>query len=115
MKKLTASALALALAMGAGSAMANHHEGHMEEKFEMVDTNNDGMISKAEWDAKGDKMFNKMDADGNGNISKAEGEAFKEKMKAKWDHKGDHNKKRDMSDHDDKGNDHKIEKNSVER
>ena len=43
-----------------------------DKKMEMLDTDNDGMVSKAEMRAHSDAMFAKSDTDNNGMISKEE-------------------------------------------
>ncbi|HEV8695203.1 MAG TPA: hypothetical protein VGQ93_13625 [Lysobacter sp.] len=43
--------------------------------FEMMDSNKDGMVSRAECDAVHDAHFKKMDANGDGMISRAEADA----------------------------------------
>lgn len=86
MKIITFSALSLFIALASGSSNAaedsgNHKKiaGHM---FKENDIDKDGLISKSEWQAKGDKMF--ADADGNhdGNISPDEIKAHHEKKRA---------------------------------
>ena len=72
MKKITATAIALTVAMSAGAAFADHHEGHDESTFQMLDTNGDGMISVAEWGDKDAVKFTQIDTNGDGNISKEE-------------------------------------------
>ncbi|MFT3728289.1 MAG: hypothetical protein QM759_10750 [Terricaulis sp.] len=44
------------------------------------DTNNDGNISRAEFDAQSTEMFNHLDADHNGTISAAELQAMRDRM-----------------------------------
>jgi hypothetical protein len=97
MKFLTIPALAVALSLSAGTAMANHHEGHhgkdrMEHYFTKMDANKDGVVNKTEFTAKSVKMFNKMDANGDGMLTRAEAK----EAKKEWRHKkGDkkHHKK----------------------
>lgn len=86
MKKTTALALSLATALFAGQALAEHHEGkghHKGHMFEETDTNKDGKITKAEFQAQGDKIFAKMDTDGDGVITKEETEAKRKEWEAK--------------------------------
>ena len=64
-----------------------HHRGHrggMMMMAKMADTNNDGAVSKAEFDAAGEKHFAMMDADNDGQITQAERQAAHAKMKAQW-------------------------------
>ncbi len=91
---------ALALVGVSGSALAEsdkkgHHHGkeRMEKMLKKVDTNQDGVISRAEHDAFSDKRFKKMDADGDGNVTaeerKARHDAMKERRKSKKDAAGE--------------------------
>jgi hypothetical protein len=76
---------------------AEHHEGHgigaphammkqrMERKFQEIDADKDGKISKAEHAAESDKMFAEKDTDKDGFISKEEVEAHWAAKKAKWE------------------------------
>lgn len=81
MKKTTALTLSLLTALFAGQALAEHHgKGHM---FQKTDTNQDGVVTKAEFQAQGDKMFARTDTNGDGKIDQAEHEA---KMK-QWQEK----------------------------
>ena len=87
MNKLLLSAIAIsALSIGANTAMADHHKGgdHKGKMMERIDTDGDGVISKAEFMAKHEEKFAKMDTDGDGNLTKDEMEAAKAKMKEKW-------------------------------
>lgn len=43
-----------------------------KKMFSKLDADNDGKLSKAEFEAKFDKRFSRLDDDGDGNISKAE-------------------------------------------
>lgn len=64
-----------------------HHRGKrggMMMMAKMADTNNDGAVSKAEFDAAGEKHFAMMDADNDGQITQAERQAAHAKMKAQW-------------------------------
>lgn len=81
MKKLLAiSALALILS---GPAMAGEEGQHEPGKmFEKVDTDKDGLISKAEFLAKHEEMFTKIDTNTDGSLSKEELDAGREKWKA---------------------------------
>lgn len=99
MKKLLAfSALTLAFSVPAfagdvaggpdGKPGPRHHKGMM---FEKLDTDGNGEVTKAEFQAFHDKKFAEMDADGNGVVTKAEAEAAHEKMREKMK---EHRKKR---------------------
>lgn len=99
MKKTPIAILALGFALVAGQASAQHPEGHKGpgkhpgHMFEKVDTNKDGIITKEEFRAQGDKMFAGIDTNGDGKITKAESEAkhaeWKEKRAAwKAEHQG---------------------------
>ncbi|AKM11259.1 EF-hand domain-containing protein [Croceicoccus naphthovorans] len=74
---------------GDGDGMRGHHGkrgGHhgMRMMGKMADTNNDGVITRAEFDAGVASHFAKMDADGNGTVTVEERKAAREAMKAKW-------------------------------
>lgn len=88
----------MALALSSGAAMAQHHEdmGHDgphkgAKMFEKMDTDGDGVITKAEFVTASEKRFEKMDTDGDGNITedevKAAGDKWKEKMQEHHDMK----------------------------
>ncbi len=84
MKKLATAAVMLAC-MAAPAYADMHDDAHMkamvDEKFSMMDTNGDGMVSKEEYDAAMTKMFNDADTNGDGMLSKDEMMAAK---KAEW-------------------------------
>lgn len=81
-----APALAHAEPTGHGSHMYDEmHSGAMhgqleEEHFKEMDTNGDGMVSKAEFDAAHDKFFKEMDANGDGQLSPEEMKAGRGKV-----------------------------------
>jgi Ca2+-binding EF-hand superfamily protein len=61
------------------------HQRHGPEHFlNEVDTNKDGKVSKAEFNAKGETMFSESDADHDGFISQDEMKAAHEARMAKW-------------------------------
>lgn len=79
-KQLIMAAVALCLA---APAYADHHEGdmnkdgmkmkmHHDAKIKAMDTDGDGMISKAEWTAHHDAMWVKMDANADGSLDAEE-------------------------------------------
>jgi hypothetical protein len=85
----------------ATAVRAEHHEGHgagahhgmmkakMDKKFQEIDTDKDGKISKAEHQAESDRMFIEKDTNKDGFVDKAEVEAHWAAKKAKWeDRKG---------------------------
>lgn len=83
MKKTLLSATVLTLALTAGSvALADHHKGMHGPKAPIADANQDGQVSKAEFDSARANQFAKMDADKNGQVSAAEMQAHHEAMKA---------------------------------
>ncbi len=88
MKKLFYTVAVLgAFAVTSTAAMAEMHDGGHKtpgKMMERVDTNGDGVISKAEFMAKHEEAFAKMDADGNGSLTTEELESAKAKMKEKW-------------------------------
>ena len=55
----------------------------IQERLKEVDTNSDGIISKAEFMAKAEERFSKMDANGDGNITEDERSAMRDKFKQK--------------------------------
>lgn len=97
-KYVLTAAMALALGMTSGVAMAEHHEGgdHKGKMMERVDTDGDGMISKAEFMAKHEEKFAKMDANNDGQLSKEEMKEAREHMKEKWKEMKD--KREEMKD-----------------
>jgi hypothetical protein len=56
---------------GQGQMQGQMHE-KMQQRIKAMDTNGDGNISKAEFQANGDKHFQKMDSNGDGQISAQE-------------------------------------------
>jgi len=56
----------------------------VDKKFMEADTDKDGMISKAEHDAKAASMFTEVDTDSSGTLSKDEVTSH---MKKEWDEK----------------------------
>ena len=95
--------MAIAACVMASPAMAKdmtpaEKEAKMEKKTDMwfskIDSNSDGMISKEEHTAFGDKMFSDTDKDGNGSISKEEMKDMKKK---------EHDEMKDKMDDDKKG------------
>jgi Ca2+-binding EF-hand superfamily protein len=64
-------------------AKADNH-GYKGEMMEKVDTNGDGMVSRDEFMAKHEAKFNEMDADNDGNLTKDEMKAAKDTMKKRW-------------------------------
>ncbi|HVZ74276.1 MAG TPA: EF-hand domain-containing protein [Polyangia bacterium] len=73
--KLTLGAAGLAICLG-GAAFAHD----VDTKFQMMDTNGDGKISRDEHTAGSKKMFEKMDTNGDGKVTVAEMSAFHDKM-----------------------------------
>ena len=98
--KLTTSLALLAMATTVVDALMSyclkHKEVYLKMKYSEIQVveNNDGSISRAEFDAMHAKKFEKMDADNNGSVSQGEWTAMKEKwhekrkeMKQKWKEK----------------------------
>ncbi len=95
MKKLTALALAAAFSLTSAAALADHHgdkmgkkgEGHHGQKFEKIDTDGDGFLTRAEMEAyhkqKLDKMFEKADANKDGKLSREELQKGREEWREK--------------------------------
>lgn len=91
MKKRTITALILATSVLSAAAYADCDKGHKKggqkkhsaKHFSMIDTDEDGKLSKEEMLNFNEGHFNKMDADGDGFISKEE-----MKAKRKGKHKG---------------------------
>jgi Ca2+-binding EF-hand superfamily protein len=86
-------ALAGVLALVTSTAMADHHgeergeERKRHHKFEMVDTNSDGFVSRDEmFEAhrnRVDDMFERADGDQDGKLSKDEMKAAKKKLRSR--------------------------------
>jgi opacity protein-like surface antigen len=79
MRNLLLSALALAALTAAGAASAeaaasgapapgSRHAERRQQVFDKIDTNHDGSISRAEYQAWVDARFDKLDANGNGTV-----------------------------------------------
>ena len=86
-KFVLTAAMAAVLGLSATAAMAEHHEGGAHDKgkmMERIDTDGDGVVSKAEFMAKHEEKFTKMDKNSDGNLSKEEMESAREAMKEKW-------------------------------
>jgi len=86
MKKLFLMAAVLGgFALTSNDVLADNHDGHDHKgkMMQKVDTNNDGMISKAEFMAKHEEKFMKMDVNSDGMISAEEHKAAKNKWKEK--------------------------------
>lgn len=64
-----------------------HHGGGMMMMAKMADTNKDGAISQAEFNTAAVKRFDMMDANKDGQVTKEERQASREKMKAEWQSK----------------------------
>lgn len=87
-KFVLTAALAVSLGLTSGMALADHHEGGMGHKkgpkmLERIDTNGDGKVSKAEFDASHAERFSKMDANGDGFLEKNEMKSARKAMRAK--------------------------------
>ena len=63
---------------------------HPEHMIEMMDTDKDGKVSKAEWQAHHEKHFNEMDVNKDGFVTAEEMKAMHEKMREK--HRGEKGK-----------------------
>lgn len=83
---LTAAALVLSANAYAGHGGKCHgmHGKHKDKMFTMIDTNNDGAITREEQAAFSDKKFNETDANGDGKVTKEEMKAHFEKKRAEW-------------------------------
>ena len=85
---LTIALMSLA-PVAAMAADAPHDKmGHWKE----ADTNNDGVISKQEYQASQDKRFKDIDTSGDGNISQDEMQAHRAKMKEHFQQMREHHK-----------------------
>lgn len=96
MKILTIPAMALALSFGATAAYADHHKDGKHER---------GPMTKAEYMKKAEERFNRMDKDSNGTVTKEERKAAMKKMWEKHGkdgkrkhHKRDHAKTNEMNE-----------------
>ena len=107
MKSRALSGLVVAMVVGLAAASTFAHDKGMHGNDDMMtrmDTNHDGMVSKAEHDAYAQSMFDKMDANHDGMVSKAEMDAG---MKSMHDeHMKEDKAKDDMSKHDAMDMDH---------
>lgn len=72
-----------------------HHKGGM---FEKLDTDGDGKVTKAEFEAFHAEKFTKMDADGDGVVTKEEAAAAREKFKEHRGKKGERHHKAPPAD-----------------
>lgn len=93
MNKYTVLMLSCAAMLAATTASANDHEGKLPPQggaphgkmhggmFKETDSNGDGGIDKAEWQAKGDRMFAEIDANKDGKISHDEMKAHHEQKR----------------------------------
>jgi len=83
-------ALSASLAHAAATGAGPMHEQIENQHFKEMDTDGDGMVSKAEYDANHDKHFKAMDTNGDGKLSPDEmraghKEAANESMKKRFD------------------------------
>ena len=85
-KLLLATALLGTLGMATNAVLADDHKmgDHSKKMMERVDTNSDGMVSKAEFMAKHEEKFAMMDKNSDGMLSKDEMMEAKKEMKSKW-------------------------------
>ena len=64
---------------------ANHHAKMQQRKFDRLDTNSDGVITRAEFDAmssqRSERRTKRRDLNQDGQVDQADREAFREKMK----------------------------------
>lgn len=84
MKHLLMITSAIALAAGSAHAMKESVSDSDMKMFKMVDTSNDGLVSRAEYDAFTKSMLMQADADNSGGISLVEMRQYKHNM-----HKGE--------------------------
>tara|TARA_B100000686_G_C16706575_1_gene926636 strand:+ start:1005 stop:1298 length:294 start_codon:yes stop_codon:yes gene_type:complete len=77
--KKTILTLAITAALTSGATVANAQNNAtaqinqiIDYRIQQVDTNNDGVISKAEMEAKNDAMFNQTDTNNDGILTKQE-------------------------------------------
>ena len=86
MKKMTMMILATALvgtsvAAYAASGMNGYHHEKIERIFEMKDTNKDGKLAKEELSGRWSSKFEKLDSDKDGFVTKAEAKSAHERMR----------------------------------
>lgn len=90
-RKFILATLALgALSLPAMAADSTPHQGGhgpMMDRLQSADTDGDGMLSKTEFMAVHEKRFDEMDANKDGKISKDEMKAHRESMKAEFEAK----------------------------
>jgi Ca2+-binding EF-hand superfamily protein len=76
--------------MGKGEGGWKHRMGHRggghhgKMMMKMADTNNDGAVSQAEFTASAGKRFDSIDANNDGQITKEERQAHHQEMRGKW-------------------------------
>jgi len=80
---LAVCALALAPAARGAEKGTGTEGGGADQKFQMMDTNGDGKISREEYTAGARKMFDKMDANKDGKVTAAEMDAAHEQIMGK--------------------------------
>ena len=83
MKSRALSGLVVAMVVALAAASTFAHDKGMRDSGDMMarmDTNHDGMVSKAEHDAYAQSMFDRMDANHDGSVSKAEMDAGMKSM-----------------------------------
>jgi Ca2+-binding EF-hand superfamily protein len=68
----------------AGKDMDAKMEKKATEDFKRADTDSNGMLSKAEWNAEGERMFKEFDTNADGSISEAEQQASMKKHMKEW-------------------------------
>lgn len=114
MKKFLVMALMLTVAQGALADHTKEHKGEGKEKgprggkmFALVDTNNDGVITKDEVIAFHSAEFDKQDADKDGKVTKEEIKAFhkakREEFKKNHPEAGKHKGKHERGEKGPKG------------
>ncbi len=85
-RKILGVVLVSAVALGSGAALARVGAGmggHGDRGFSMIDTNSDGVISKAEFAVARDKMFQRLDVNSDGYFTREEATAGAEALRQK--------------------------------
>ena len=98
MKKLLLTSLAISLAACSSNPFCNknkHHEKMGKMMMKEMDANNDGVITKVEWNKFGEKKFSEIDTNNDKKITEEEMKIHQDKMKEKMkEFKKDHQDKK---------------------
>lgn len=79
MKKI----ITIVLVLGMATMLSARPKGNGGPKLDMMDTDNDGTITRAEWDSFHDSSFKMMDSDSDGKVTQEEADKAREEMRSK--------------------------------